>query len=636
MKTLYKILFVIPILLSAGCQDMLELPVKNKIPGSALFAYPEGVKQYMANLYSMLPIEDFNYMKDGFNGYIGENMVSAMFTEEATHSEYQTHLTANDFLWWDSAFSLIRSVNILAEEIPGLKITQAEHDALIGEVAFIRAFAYMGLAMRYGGVPIIENVQIWNGNVDELKIQRSTEKATWDFVLDQFDIAVENLPVAWEEGQRRATTYVASAYKSRAALFAASIAKFGNAGLTGEAVSEGYVGIPAEFADGYYDECIVAASQVIDSERFGLRGEGNGYTPEQWEEAAENYRLIFAKPNSAPEENMFIKNYTLLNQGHSYEVYYGPNQTANGWPHPGRMNPNLELMDAYESYDDPGNSAILKTYPGDDGSDYSGFSTSKIYTKYDTPYGIFSEHKKDARLWATAILPGTEWKDQTIVIQAGYIAPDGTPSIYSGNPIEVNGSTYYAFGGPNATTYSGFDVTGGNYTRTGASFKKFLDEDNEVTYGYRMGLNDWIDMRFSEVLLNYAEAVVESGATEHGSDSDAATYLNRTRRRAGHNSDIALTTENVQRERLVELAFENKRYWDMIRRREYHTLRVNHQYHALLPILDLRDLAPDDDPKYIFVRADIQRLTPFTFREQMYYHPIPGTATNGITQNPQY
>lgn len=614
------------------CTDMLDLKPKDKIDAQAMFNDPEGIKLYMANLYYQLPIEDFNYLRDGFNGWYGENMVSAMFTEEATHSQYQTHLQPDDFPWWDPAFKLIRATNILNEEIPNLQVNETIKKSLIGEVAFIKGFAYFGLVKRYGGVPIIDEVQEWEGDVEKLKIPRSTEKDTWDYVMEQLDIAADNLPDAWEGGQRRATRWVALALKTRAALHAASISKYGTKmELSGEAVDKGLVGIPSQFADHYYEQCIVAADVIMKSGRFGLY-KPNPVSPE---EAAENYRLLFAKPNQteAAIENIFIKGYTKLGMGHNYEVYYGPAQTANGWPHPGRMNPNLELMDAYESYNKPGESSPLLTSDSpNDLTDYSGFSSTKNYYKFDTPFGIFEKQKKDARLWGTTILPGTQWKGTTIVIQAGYITKEGKPVIYSGDPYELNGKTYYVFGGPTLTSYSGFDLTGGNYTRTGASFKKFLDEDHDVYYGYNNSLTDWIELRYAEVLLNYAEAVVECGSTEVGSHETAKEALNKIRRRAGHTVDIPLTVDNVQRERLVELAFENKRYWDLIRRREYHIKHVNHEYHALLPILDLRS----GKPEYIFVRSNIQRVAPFTFTERMYYHPIPGTASNGLIQNPQY
>jgi len=52
----------------------------------------------------------------------------------------------------------------------------------------------------------------------------------------------------------------------------------------------------------------------------------------------------------------------------------------------------------------------------------------------------------------------------------------------------------------------------------------------------------------------------------------AAEGLNIIRKRAAHTTNIPLTIENVLRERRIELVYENKRYWDLIRRREYHEL----------------------------------------------------------------
>ena len=628
MKIIYKILVIMAIVSIYGCSDMLNLRPTDKIDGKAMFSDPEGVKLYMANLYSSLPIEDFNYMRDGFNGWIGENMVSAMFTEEATNSEYVDFLSVNNFSWWDKAFGLIRDVNILAEEIPDLKISIDERNAIIGEVAFIRAYTYFGLVKRYGGVPLIKELQQWTGDVEALKIPRSTEKDTWDYILEQCDIAADNLPQAWDGGQRRATTWVASAFKSRVALHAASLAKFGGrAVLSGAAVDQHLVGLSTDLANGYYEAAIKAAIRVMSSNKFDLYKP----SPSSPDEAAENYRKIFENPANAPMEAMFVKGYTKLGMGHSYEVYYGPQQTANGWPHPGRMNPNLELMDAYERYDNPGENAPIKTSDAaDDLTDYLGYSSSKNYYKFDKPYGIFEG--KDARLWGTAILPGTMWKNTTIVIQAGFIMPDGTPRIFSGNPYTMNGITYYVFGGATTNSYSGFDTQGGNYTRTGVSFKKFLDQNKPVVYGYLNSLTDYIDIRYAEVLLNYAEAVVESGYVTDNAPAIAKEALNKIRRRAGHTTEIALTVANVQRERLVELAFENKRFWDLKRRREYHTLFNNSRMHALLPVLDLRE----SPPKYIFIRSDIPRKIPHTFREMMYYYAIPGIAANGLVQNPQY
>lgn len=90
----------------------------------------------------------------------------------------------------------------------------------------------------------------------------------------------------------------------------------------------------------------------------------------------------------------------------------------------------------------------------------------------------------------------------------------------------------------------------------------------------------YIDMRLAEVYLNYAEAVVENGSG-FGDKELAENCLNALRRRAGHTDRISLTLESVLKERRVEMAFEGKRFWDMNRRREFHTEFSNNRIRKL-------------------------------------------------------
>jgi hypothetical protein len=213
-----------------------------------------------------------------------------------------------------------------------------------------------------------------------------------------------------------------------------------------------------------------------------------------------------------------------------------------------------------------------------------------------------------------------------IVIQAGYIEPGGAARIRTGGSIDVNGVKYYNYGGPTPNDYSGFDGFGGNMTKTGFSFRKFL-VDATVINGWNKSTQDWAEIRYAEVLLNYAEAVVESGL---GDPVKAAAAMNATRRRAGFMTPIPLNITNVMRERKVEMAFEHKRWWDLIRRREYHEVFNAQVAHALQPILDLR-VTP---ATYIFVRANASGINPRTFQIRNYYLQIPGVGASGVIQNP--
>ena len=86
--------------------------------------------------------------------------------------------------------------------------------------------------------------------------------------------------------------------------------------------------------------------------------------------------------------------------------------------------------------------------------------------------------------------------------------------------------------------------------------KKYAEE--HALHGNH-GMN-WPIYRYSEVLLFLAEALSEQGKT-----AEAATYLNQVRTRVGLSEAQGDMKEAIFRERRVELAFENKRWFDLVR-----------------------------------------------------------------------
>ncbi|WP_248723110.1 RagB/SusD family nutrient uptake outer membrane protein [Seonamhaeicola sp. ML3] len=93
----------------------------------------------------------------------------------------------------------------------------------------------------------------------------------------------------------------------------------------------------------------------------------------------------------------------------------------------------------------------------------------------------------------------------------------------------------------------------------GADGKTFEEGDP------RLAGNDWIVLRYADVLLMHVEAIM-AGAAETSS-SNALTSFNEVRNRAGldDDEDGTITVEELLLERRVELAFENQRLFDLIR-----------------------------------------------------------------------
>ena len=127
--------------------------------------------------------------------------------------------------------------------------------------------------------------------------------------------------------------------------------------------------------------------------------------------------------------------------------------------------------------------------------------------------------------------------------------------------------------------------------------------------------NNWIVLRYADVLLMYAEALNEQG---YVADGPAFTYLNQIRGRAGllnktsNNANLALRVADqaafrlaIEQERRVELAFEGHRWFDLVRTGRAVTLlaaKGMQPHHALFPIpqsqIDINPALIKQNPDY--------------------------------------
>lgn len=95
---------------------------------------------------------------------------------------------------------------------------------------------------------------------------------------------------------------------------------------------------------------------------------------------------------------------------------------------------------------------------------------------------------------------------------------------------------------------------------------------------------DWIEMRFAEVIMNYAECANETGRL-----SEAKDMIRRIRQRAGiaagsfdYGLDVATDAASMRslilNERMVEFSMEGKRYWDLRRTRNLNLISARQSY----------------------------------------------------------
>lgn len=279
--------------------------------------------------------------------------------------------------------------------------------------------------------------------------------------------------------------------------------------------------------------------------------------------------LWTAETNGNPE---VIYDFQMSKQnGGRREGLFGPvfvNGIQSSW---GNMQPTQELVDDY---------CMANGLPISDPA--SGYDPQHPY------------ENREKRFYQSILYDGSMWQGEEIITRVGV-----------GSPNEID-------------TSSSSDVTNtGYYTR------KTLDESVNGADNLQMsnGMANYIFFRYADVLLMYAEALLESGDKE-----DAIHYLDMVRTRGDNMPSINETYKSgisvnqlrdvLRRDRRIELAFEDKRYWDIIR------WKICDGENGVMnkPVGGMMITDADGDG---ILEYNYHEVCPRTFLPRMYYQPIP-------------
>ena len=144
-----------------------------------------------------------------------------------------SYLPSNAFGPWDGNYKKIATANKIIE-FAQKNPNQLENQIVKryeGEARFFRAWQYYDLLRSYGGVPIID--KLLDVDSEGLYAPRNTRLEVYDFIIDDLDFAIENLPLQSElKGEEigRFTRGAALALKSRVALYEGTRQKYVESG----------------------------------------------------------------------------------------------------------------------------------------------------------------------------------------------------------------------------------------------------------------------------------------------------------------------------------------------------------------------------------------------------------------------
>ena len=624
MKNISKYLalcLVLTLSITSCEKDYLEREPTTIVTDEQLWEDPKLIVGLLANYYNRLPTDM------GLNDQAGSQWRNMADYDDAmwsgsSNDEFRNNIVSYPATRWRLYdYGFVRDLNLAIENVDkfgSATLNEAQRTQLKAEFRFIRAYLYFEMVKRMGGVPLITTQLLYDFSGDPTYLQqpRAKEAEVYDFVAAELD-AIKN-DIANEGSTGRANKYTCMALKSRAMLYAGTIAKY-NALLTPNVVTPGgEVGIPASRAAEYLQKSLDASKEVIAGPYSLYKNNPN---------LGENFYEAVVKKTNNPEV-IFVRDFLSSKAKKHFFTY---ENIARGIREDNLSSssivPSLNLVENYEYLD--GSPGILRTR--------NAANTDYIY--YDNTTDIFAN--KDARLYGTVIYPGAPFRGLTVDMQAGVMrwdAGSGSYQTIEGPDLGTNytdGKPLIAASGPHRSIQE--------VSNTGFYLRKYVDANGGAsTRGIQSDVW-WVWFRLGEVYLNAAEAAFELGLS-----NEALTYANAIRERAGFPANsltvATITLDRIRNDRRNELAFEDHRVWDLKRWRQADKVwngnanNPSDVVYALYPYRVVRPGDPARDGKYVFVKMRAPKFgSPRFFQIFNYYSSIDQGVINSnpkIVPNP--
>ena len=475
--------------------------------------------------------------------------------------------------YWDGLnagkplFAALRDCNIFLErmkgEIPGLK--ELEKKRWIAEVKFLKAYYHYWLLRMYGPIPLIrENLPV-SASVDEVQVFREPVDDCFDYIVSLLDEAIPDLPLKLDKETTemgRATKPAALAVKAKVLVEAASPLFNGNTDYASFKRKDGvqYFNQTREVAK--WEKAATACLNAIDTCHLA------DYELYRFASTVGDNLVPELVTQMSIRNSVCENNYTLNRE----VVWLNPNSTSDYVQ---------RIVTISLNYDMLSNAGALRRIS----------VPMKIAEMFYTANGVPMEEDiewESSRKYADrySVITATEADRYHAILGAQ------TATLNLGREIRFYANLFFDgglfLGLGRFANNNQWEVLGklGNPAQemlTGYAPKKLVHYRNVVQPGIGAGYTvidyPWPVIRLADLYLLCAEALNEA----YGPSPEAYRWIDLVRERAGLEGVVASWNQYarasfrtkpanqdglrdiIQRERLIELANEGHRYWEIRR-----------------------------------------------------------------------
>lgn len=574
-NSILAITFGVYCLIGVSCTDYLNVVPDNIPTIDNAFQNRKEAEGFLFGVYSFLPRSNHLDMNPGLTsgdeGWLIEpaNYYTNPILWKIAMGEQNTQSPLGNY--WSSAqsggnvqgasrlWTAIRDANIFLENIH-LPFDLLEHERIqwIAEVKFLKSYYYFWLLRMYGPIPIIKENKPISASAEEVRVFREPIDDVVEHIVSLLDESIPDLPLQiWDlhEDLGRPTQPMALALKAQVLTLAASPLFNGNTDYADFVNSDGIPFFPQEYKVEKWEKAADALLEAIevaheaDHELFDfststfarnlndstiLAMNIRGAVVERW-----NPEVIWGDSRGGTQIYQREAFFGLLRK-HGTGMIYGPPlriieqfYSKNGVPID--EDHDWQGVDWYElKIGDKAHNRFIR----------EGFTTINLH--FNREYRFYGSLSFDGSLYYGA---GKiqEDNDFWVTPYRANLQPGGFYNLYH-SPTGYNPKKVVHY----LTTHTSSDVS---------------------YYPYQ-----WPIIRLADLYLMYAEALNEVKGTP---DDKVYEYIDKVRERSAldgvveswrnHSINPAKPLnkegmrEIIQRERMIELAFEGIRFWDLRR-----------------------------------------------------------------------
>jgi starch-binding outer membrane protein, SusD/RagB family len=563
MQCIKKWLPVLFVFFAGSCKKYLDVVPDNVATIDNAFKLKQEATKYLATCYSYLPASGDLQTNPALCAGDEFWMVAPFAVSDAPWKIAMGYQTATTIYMsgWSNMFRAFRDCNIFLDNIDKVvDMTDAEKDRWRHEVKFLKAYYHWSLFRMYGPIPVTDvNLPI-SATSDEAQRPRQTVDSVINYIASLLDEAAAGLPATISDRTTQLghiTKPIALAIKARVLVTAASPLFNGNSDYASFLNYDGTPLFNGVYDAGKWERAAAACKEAITAcesagmhlykfDKLGLSLTDNMVTQmsirnsvtEAW-----NAEIIW---NNTKGSATFGDRTNTLQRFAMPRL--DPAKITNEMCL-GSLAPPLKIAELF--YTENG-VPINEDKNWDYGSRYK-LRTGKtaesefITNGYETAVLNFN---REPRFYASLAFDGAVWYMQ-----------NGTFNVQAKN-------------GQWQSRKGNWD-----YNATGYFAKKLVNWKFVIKDGQELIVEDyaWPEMRLSDLYLLYAEALNEV----KGAGTEAYEYINKVRARAGlktvQDSWMNYSVQPgkyqtkdglrqiIQQERLIELALEGSRFWDLRR-----------------------------------------------------------------------